>query len=159
VLQRVYLPEETRPGPVRIVLALGQDERDVVGETTIHVGPIKPDQVEVQFPDAATTWSARADHGKLEVKGPMVARYLFAAKSDKLGAARDLRVEAVARVSAGETPRESCYADFAFGSYDEKPITAASEPFVAITDEEGVAGLDLTKQRLCRRRDERPQGD
>ena len=122
-LQWIVLPKEARPGPVRIVLALGEAEKDVVGETTIHVGPITPDKVEVDFPDATVTWTARADNGRLEVDGPVVARYLFAAKSDKLGAARDLRLEATARVSAGETPREACYADFAFGRHDEKPIT------------------------------------
>lgn len=139
----IVLPKEARSGPVRVVLSLGEGENAAVGETLIHIGPIKPDQVDVQFPDAGSTWSARADHGKLEVKGPIVARYLFAAQTDKLGAARDLRVEAVARVSAGETPKEACYRGFAFGKYDESPITGASVPSVQFTDGNGDATLDL----------------
>jgi hypothetical protein len=147
-LQKVNLPSELRSGPVRIVLAIGANEKDVIGETTIHIGPIKPDRVEVQFPGAPASWSAHADRGKMEASGPVVARYLFAANSDVLGAARNLRVEGIARISAAETPRPACYQDFVFGPYDEKPITLSSDPFVAVTNDAGAVNLDLNSVNI-----------
>jgi uncharacterized protein YfaS (alpha-2-macroglobulin family) len=143
MLRRILIPQETRAGPVRVSLSIG-DEDQVIGETLIHVGPIKPDQVEIQFPNSASTWSARLDGGKLEAKGPVLARYLFAARPDALGAASNLRVESVVKVSAGETPREGCYADFVFGRHDEQPIASVSAPIVNVTDTQGAATLFLT---------------
>ena len=141
----ITVPKDARSGPVRITLSLGEDERKVVGETIVHVGPIAPDRVEIQFPDSEKAWFARVTDGKLQVKGRIAARYLFAAGfAERFGAAKDLKVEAVARISAGETPKPGCYEDFAFGHYDDAPIAVTSRPYSAVTDEKGWATLNLS---------------
>jgi hypothetical protein len=139
-------PKDARPGPARIVLSLGDNEASDIGETTVHIGPIVPDRVEVQFPDADAKWSARASDGKLEINGAVAARYLFAAdlgSLKKFGPARDLHVEAVARISAGETPRNACYDGYAFGRFDEKPIPTTSQTYRTLTNPEGNATIRL----------------
>ena len=49
----IVLPKEARSGPVRVVLSLGEGENAAVGETLIHIGPIKPDQSTCSFPTPA----------------------------------------------------------------------------------------------------------
>ena len=142
----LMVPKDARPGPVRIVLSLGDNDALEIGQTVVHIGAIVPDRVEVQFPQANTAWSARAIDGKLEVGGPISARYLFASDFGplrKIGAARDLRVEATVHISAGETPRDACYDGYVFGRYDEKPIPTTSQTFTSFTDADGNATLSL----------------
>jgi Bacterial alpha-2-macroglobulin MG3 domain/Bacterial Alpha-2-macroglobulin MG5 domain len=143
---RLTLPSDVRPGPARIVFSLG-DEGSEIGETTVHVGPIVPDRVEVQFPNAKAAWTARAAARKLEIDGPISVRYLFAPESGPLkqfGPARGLHVEAAAHISAGATPKEACYSRYVFGQYDEKPIPTTSQTFRTSTDADGRAELKLS---------------
>ena len=140
LLRAVTMPKEARAGPVRITLSIGANDGEAVGETLVQVGAIKPDQVEVEYP-SSPSWSAKVHADKLEVKGSMLARYLFAAQKDQFGAASGLRVESVVRVSAGETPRAGCYGDFVFGRNDDQPISSISSTGVTVTDPHGGANI------------------
>jgi hypothetical protein len=137
---KLRVPEDTRPGAVRVTLSIGAGVNATVGETVIQVGSIRPDRVAVNSNER--DWTARSTvGGLLAVNGKMNGRYLAAADNERWGAARDLRAEATIRVSPAETPVRGCYSEFAFGRFDDEATGAASEPLVRFTDPDG--NLDL----------------
>jgi uncharacterized protein YfaS (alpha-2-macroglobulin family) len=139
---QLSLPENTRPGGVRVTLSIGAGLNATVGETVIQVGSIRPDRVAVNLNER--DWTARVTvGGLLEVNGKANGRYLAAADSEKWGAAGNLKAEATIRISPAETPEQGCYGEFAFGRFEDDAPGAASEPLVRFTDRDGNLDLQM----------------
>jgi len=147
-LLSLQLPKTVRPGTAVLKLVSAAD--DVLAETRMQIGKIRPDRARIEFgKDTADGLKVHiAANGTAEVTGRVHAQYLYGLEGTGQGAAANLKAEVVIRVAPVATPVEGCYADFAFGNFDDESLPTVSRNFVEYTDGEGMLSLRLSGVRL-----------
>lgn len=142
------IPETAKTGTA--VLKLVSAANDVLAETTLQIGKIRPDRARIAFPtDEREALRVRAGGGDtVEIAGTVRAQYLYGAEGTGQAPAANLKAEVTVRVAPVATPVDRCYGGLVFGRFDDQSLPAVSGNDVFYTDAEGMLSLRLSRVRL-----------
>jgi uncharacterized protein YfaS (alpha-2-macroglobulin family) len=147
-LVSLTVPPTARPGTAVLKLVASTDE--VVAETRLQIGKIRPDRARLDFRHeaGAGVQAIRTGTNTASISAEVRAQYLYGAEGTSQAPAANLKAELTVRVAPAVVPAGKCYDGFVFGAFDDESLPAVSRNRVEFTDAGGMLNLNLDQVRL-----------